>query len=66
MTRPYHKTPAAELDRIEGNRAQIRRVDCPRCGAEKYHLCRTPSGHLIYSVHGARRSLAADTGLYVP
>ena len=45
--------------------AAIAQAPCPRCEAEPGKPCRRPCGKII-APHAARRSLAAELGLYVP
>ena len=66
MTRAYIKSDPDELIRIAANRALIRRVPCPRCGAAKFAYCVSPAGYRLSTVHAGRRSRAADAGIYTP
>ncbi len=48
------------------NHWKIRQVPCPRCGAAKGAACKGPNGKPTSMPHQARRSAAADAGLYKP
>lgn len=54
-------TDPAVQERINRNR-----VPCLKCRAAAYRLCVGPKGHALYTVHAARRSAAADAGIYTP
>jgi len=46
--------------------ARISSVPCPKCGAAEGAPCRVPNGKTAVVPHQARRSAAADAGIYVP
>jgi len=52
--------------RMRRNRAAILSVPCPRCMVLAWYMCVTPTGVKLYQPHAARRSAAADAGVYVP
>lgn len=49
---------------IKERRNEIRLVACPYCQAGPGLPCRSPSGYPLATVHAARRSAAADAGVY--
>ena len=51
---------------VRENHRKIMQAHCPRCGAGKGAPCKDPSGKSASMPHQARRSAAADAGLYKP